>query len=213
MCAVSLVLAEITGFTKCVHSDCSMCILCFYSEHVSGPSKNIHGLQTLAQQVRGSLIIPGLPLQESRLIWPSILKYLHFEKDKIIFSTLRTVLSYACCGLFQAELVWITNEKIRGFFVVLAFTQGPFTDIILGWVTPLLKCARILNKQIRRVQTPAATEALQAKASRRDSGSLSFRSWTTQTVTYLSGCEIPSRSKACREGDAVELCCSHGLCR
>lgn len=112
-CVVSLVLAESTGFTKRVHRDCSTCIRYFYSEHVSGPSKNIHRLQTLAQQVNGTLIIPGLPLQESRLIRPSMFKYLHFEKDKIIFSTLWTVLSCVCRGLFKAELAWITNEKMR----------------------------------------------------------------------------------------------------
>lgn len=176
MHAVSPALPESTDFTEYVPSDYSMSVRYFYS----GPCKNIHGLQPLARQLTGPLIIPGLPLQESRLICPIMLKYLHFEKDKIIFSTHWTVLSYARFGLFQAELLWITNEKTWGFFVALAFTQGPFTDIILGRITPLLKRAHILNKHNRRVQAPTATEALQVKASRRHSGFLSFCLWTTK---------------------------------
>lgn len=64
MHAVSLALPESTGFTKHVHRDYSMCLHYFYSEHVSGPCKNIHGLQPLAQQLTGPLIIP---LQEGCL--------------------------------------------------------------------------------------------------------------------------------------------------
>lgn len=198
-----------------VHSDYSMCVYYFYSEHVSGACKNIHRLQLFVRQLTGPPTIPGLPLQELRLICPKMLMYLHFEKDKIISSThwvsTRTILSYVHFGLIQAELLWIASEKIEGFFVALAFTQGPFTDITLGWIIPLLICIHIFSKCNRRVQTPTATEALQVKASRRDNGFLSFCLWTTKQwcVTHAEKCHS---DQVCREGDALELCCNQGLC-
>lgn len=117
MRAVSLALLESTGFTKHVHSDQSMCVHHFHSENVSGPCKNIHRLQPLARQLTGPLIIPGLPLRESRLICPTMLKYLHFEKDRIIFSTHWTVLSYLCWAIPGRTITnhqWENRWFLRG---------------------------------------------------------------------------------------------------
>lgn len=90
--------------------DYSMSVHYFYSERVaqmSGPCKIIHGMEPLAGQLTGPLIIPGLSLQESRLTRPSRLKYLHLETDNI--NTHWTVFRWIHLGLFQAELLWIAN--------------------------------------------------------------------------------------------------------
>lgn len=68
--AVSLALPESTGFTMHVHSDYNMRVYYFYSEHVSGPHKNIYRLQSLVWQLTGPPITPGLALQELRFNTP-----------------------------------------------------------------------------------------------------------------------------------------------